>query len=58
MPFDITATKAHAKGLEKAGILSAAEVKKIITTLGAMEKDLAAGNLCLAQLKARAKRMQ
>ncbi|MDA1060517.1 MAG: argininosuccinate lyase [bacterium] len=38
MPYDIQATKAHAKGLESIGILTKEELKKIISRLGALEK--------------------
>lgn len=40
MPFDIVATKAHAQGLEKIGIFSKEEVKKIINHLKKLEKDV------------------
>src|SRR3989338_3587852 len=33
MPFDIAASRAHAKGLEKANILSKGELKKILNAL-------------------------
>src|SRR3989344_3251673 len=45
MPFDILVCKAHAKGLNKIGILNAEESKKIQETLGLLEKDFAGGKI-------------
>ena len=45
MPFDILASRAHAKGLEKIGILSAGELKKIEGGLDALSHDLKAGKI-------------
>ncbi|MCR4280825.1 MAG: lyase family protein, partial [Candidatus Kaiserbacteria bacterium] len=45
MPFDIEASLAHAKGLEKIGILSAGELKEIQGGLDALTKDWKAGKI-------------
>ena len=45
MPFDILVCKAHAKGLNKIGILNAEESKKIQETLALLEKDFAGGKI-------------
>lgn len=43
LPFDITASRAHAKGLQKFGILSEAELKDVLGAFDALEKDFASG---------------
>ena len=45
MPFDIIASKAHAKGLQKIGILTAQELRKIGAALGTLEKKWAKGQV-------------
>lgn len=45
MPYDIQATKAHAKGLQKIGIFKAPEIKKIISNLNRLEKDFKKGRI-------------
>lgn len=45
MPYDIQATKAHAKGLQKIGIFRAPEIKKIISNLNRLEKDFKKGRV-------------
>ncbi|MDO8552549.1 MAG: argininosuccinate lyase [bacterium] len=47
LPFDIEASKAHAKGLEKIGILSAAETKEILGGLDALHKDFQSGKVTI-----------
>jgi argininosuccinate lyase len=44
-PWDIRASKAHARMLGACGILSKTEVAKILRGLGAIEKDIAAGTM-------------
>src|SRR3989344_7715865 len=43
MPFDIAGSRAHAKGLEKSGILSKDELKKLLAGLDSLEAYLEAG---------------
>ena len=45
MPFDIQASRAHAKGLQKIGILSSLELKEILNGLDSLEKDFEAGKI-------------
>src|SRR3989344_3615230 len=45
LPFDIVASRVHAKGLQKIGILSAEELKQIQNGLDSLEKDLEAGEV-------------
>ncbi len=45
MPYDIQGTKAHAKGLTKIGILSKAELAKILKRLTQLEKEFNAGKV-------------
>ena len=47
LPFDIQGSYAHAKGLEKAGILTAAEAKAIQDGLDALLKDFQAGKVSI-----------
>lgn len=47
MPYDIQATKAHAKGLQKIGIFKAPEIKKIISILNKLEKDFKKGRISI-----------
>jgi argininosuccinate lyase len=44
-PWDIRASKAHARMLGDCGILAKADVQKILRGLGAVEKDIASGAL-------------
>lgn len=45
LPFEIAADRAHAKTLQKAGILTAEELQKISGGLDALEKDFAGGKI-------------
>ncbi len=45
MPFDIQASRAHAKGLHKIGVLTRQELKKILKTLELIEKEFHAGKI-------------
>lgn len=45
MPYDIQATKAHIKGLEKIGILNKGELKKLTARLNKLEKEFKAGKV-------------
>ncbi|MEK7107188.1 MAG: argininosuccinate lyase [Patescibacteria group bacterium] len=47
LPFDIQASKAHAKGLEKIGILSAGEAKEILGGLALLLQDFQAGKITI-----------
>ena len=47
LPFDIEGSKAHAKGLEKAGILTGAEAKAIQGGLDALLKEHGAGKITI-----------
>lgn len=47
LPFDIEASRAHAKGLENVGILSGAESKEILGGLDALLKDFQAGKVAI-----------
>lgn len=45
LPFEIAADRAHAKALEKAGIVIAEELKRLLGGLDGLEKDVAAGKI-------------
>ena len=45
MPFDIKASAAHAKGLEKIGILSSEEARKILSALSELAKEIESGKI-------------
>lgn len=45
LPYDIMGTSAHAKALHKIGILSKAELKKVITALKQLQKNHSAGKI-------------
>lgn len=45
LPFDVLASRAHAAGLEKIGILSAEELKEILRGLDALMADFKAGKI-------------
>ncbi len=45
MPYDIQATKAHAKGLQSIGILTKEELKKILSRLSVLEKQWKTGKV-------------
>lgn len=45
LPFDIVGTRAHVKGLESAGVLSAGELQQTLAALDALEKDFTAGSV-------------
>ena len=45
LPFDITASRAHAKGLEKIGILTSEEQQQLSRGLDSLEKDMSAGKI-------------
>jgi len=45
MPYDIQATKAHAKGLQQIGIFRAPEIRKIFSALNRLEKDFRKGRV-------------
>lgn len=47
LPFDIVASRAHAKGLHKIGILSDAELASVLGAFDALENDFAAGNITI-----------
>ena len=47
LPFDIQASRAHAKGLQKIGILNTDELKQIGEGLDALEKDFKAGKIAI-----------
>src|SRR3989344_3419264 len=47
LPFDIAASRAHAKGLSKIGILTEDEFTKVQNGLAALEKDLADGKIAI-----------
>ena len=47
IPFDIAASRAHAKGLSKIGILTEEEFTKIQNGLAALEKDVADGKVVI-----------
>ena len=47
LPFDIQASRAHAKGLEKIGILSSEEQAQIDGGLDSLERDVAAGKVVI-----------
>lgn len=45
LPFEIAADRAHAKTLQKAGILTTKELKQLLGGLEALEKDFSAGKI-------------
>ncbi len=45
MPYDIQATKAHAKGLQQIGIFKAAEIRRIFSSLNRLERDFKKGRV-------------
>lgn len=45
MPYDIQATKAHAKGLQQIGIFRAPEIRRIFSSLNRLEKDFKKGRV-------------
>lgn len=45
MPYDIQASAAHAKGLEKIGIFNKDELNKVLSRLKQLEKDFKAGKV-------------
>ena len=47
MPFDIEASSVHAKGLEKIGILTAGELKEILSALKALGEAVHAGKIAM-----------
>ncbi len=47
--YDITASKAHAKMLEKVGILTSAELEDMIRELGIMENQITAGTFSIGE---------
>ena len=47
LPFDIAASRAHAKGLSKIGILTDEEFTKVKNGLAALEKDVADGKISI-----------
>lgn len=47
LPFDIVASKAHAKGLKKIGIITAQELKEILGAFDALLKDFGKGNVVI-----------
>ena len=47
MPYDIAASRAHAKGLQKIEVLSAEELEKILGGLDALEHELKAGKITI-----------
>ena len=49
LPFDIAASKAHAKALSKADILSTNELPKIDAALSELEKEFNAGKISITQ---------
>ena len=48
LPFDITASKAHAKGLQKVGIITAKELKVLLGAFDALSKEAEKGNIPIA----------
>lgn len=47
LPFDIQASRAHAKGLQKIGILTSEELKQLSNAFDALEKDFDAGKVVI-----------
>jgi argininosuccinate lyase len=47
LPFDIQASKAHAQGLAKIGILKPLEAKRLIAALTKLEKEVAKGKIII-----------
>ncbi len=48
LPFDIQASRAHAKGLEKIGILAKDELKEILGAFDSLESDFSAGKITIS----------
>lgn len=49
LPFDIIASRAHAKGLTQIGIITAKELKEILGAFDALEKDFEKGKVIITQ---------
>lgn len=49
LPFDITASRAHAKGLEKIGILTTDEFNQLLEGLNALQKEYETGKISITQ---------
>ena len=47
LPFDITASKAHVKGLQKIGIIAKKELKKILNVFDILLKDTEKGTITI-----------
>ena len=47
LPFDIAASKVHARGLEKIGILTTDELSGILNALDSLAKDHQEGNVVI-----------
>lgn len=47
LPYDITASKAHAEGLKRIGILKLAELKKLLHALEQIKTDFEKGNITI-----------
>lgn len=47
LPFDIIASRAHAKGLKQIGIITAKELKEILGAFDALEKDFEKGKVII-----------
>lgn len=45
LPFDIVASRSHAKGLRMIGILTPLELKRILSALNSLERDFKAGKV-------------
>src|SRR6266404_713313 len=45
LPFDIIGSKAHAKSLEKAGVLTEKELEQLLAALNEVENDVQAGKI-------------
>jgi argininosuccinate lyase len=48
LPFDILASRVHAKGLERIGILSSEELAHILHALDELDADVSAGNVTIS----------
>lgn len=47
LPFDIVASRVHAKGLKKIGILSASELTQLLRALDLLERDFKTGKISI-----------
>lgn len=47
LPFDVLASKAHARGLERIGIISAKELKAVLGGFDSLEKDFKRGRVVI-----------